>query len=146
MSPECAAIMQKIFDSLGKPLGPEDLRTEGERHHDALEEALRRLIKSGLLPDSAGMDTRAMVVMPLSQLRQMPGASELENAWITARTGESGWFTGPGAEAAACDAEITPVVTGTVDWQAADAMTQAWIDAHGLEHRAPCVIASTVTV
>ncbi|HEX8008050.1 MAG TPA: HNH endonuclease signature motif containing protein, partial [Trebonia sp.] len=32
----------------------------------------------------------------------------------------------------------TPVVTGTVDWQAADAMTQAWIDAHGLEHRQPC--------
>jgi hypothetical protein len=138
LSPECAAIVQKIFDSLGKPLGPEDLRTEGERNHDALEEALRRLIKSGMLPDSAGMDTKAQVVMPLSQLRRMPGASALENAWITARAGQSGWLTGPGAEAAACDAEITPVVTGTVDWQAADAMTQAWVDAHGLEHRQPC--------
>jgi uncharacterized protein DUF222 len=138
LSPECAAIVQKIFDSLGKNTGPEDLRTEGERNHDALEEALRRLIKSGMLPDSAGMDTRAMVTFPLSQLRQMPGASELENAWITARAGECGWLTGPGAQAAACDAEVTPVVTGTVDWQAADAMTQAWIDAHGLEHRASC--------
>jgi len=85
LSPECAAILQQVLDALAKPLGPEDLRTEGERNHDALEEALRRLIKSGLLPGSAGTDTRAMIIMPLSQLRQMPGACALENAWITAR-------------------------------------------------------------
>jgi len=90
LSPECAAILQQVLDALAKPLGPEDLRTEGERNHDALQEALRRLIKSGLLPGSAGTDTRAMVVMPLSQLRQMPGACALENAWITARTGQPG--------------------------------------------------------
>jgi len=55
LSPQCAAIMRKI--------------------PDAIQGALRRLIKSGRLPGSAGTDTRAMVVMPLSQLRQMPGAS-----------------------------------------------------------------------
>ena len=118
LSPQCAAIMRKI--------------------PDAIQGALRRLIKSGRLPGSAGTDTRAMVVMPLSQLRQMPGASALENTWITARAGECGWLSGPGAAAAACDAEITPVVTGTVDWQAADQLTQAWIDARALEHRQPC--------
>ena len=30
------------------------------------------------------------------------------------------------------------MVTGTVDWQAADQLTRAWIDAHGLAHRQPC--------
>jgi len=30
------------------------------------------------------------------------------------------------------------VVTGTVDWQAADAMADAWIDAHHLERRGGC--------
>ncbi len=32
-----------------------------------------------------------------------------------------------------------PVVTGSVDWQAVDEMTQVWIDAHGLDRgREPC--------
>jgi hypothetical protein len=138
LSPACVAVLAQVLGALGKHLGPEDLRSEGERNHDALEEAGRRLIKSGLLPESAGMDTRAMVITPLSQLRQMPGASGLENAWITARAGEPGWLAGQDAQAAACDAEVTPVVTGTVDWQAVNEMTDAWIDAHDLEHRQPC--------
>jgi len=53
--------------------------------------------------------------------------------------GQPGWLTGIGAEAAACDAAIVPVVTGSVDWQAADEMTQVWIAAHGLDRgRQPC--------
>ena len=53
--------------------------------------------------------------------------------------GQPGWLTGIGAEAAACDAAIVPVVTGTVDWQAADAMAGVWIGAHGLDRgRPPC--------
>ena len=53
--------------------------------------------------------------------------------------GQPGWLTGIGAEAAACDATIVPVVTGIVDWQVVDEMTQVWIDAHGLDRgREPC--------
>ena len=53
--------------------------------------------------------------------------------------GQPGWLTGIGAEAAACDAAVVPVVTGTVDWQAVDDMTQVWIAAHGLDRgRQPC--------
>jgi Domain of unknown function (DUF222)/HNH endonuclease len=135
----CAAALQAIFDSLGKHLGPDDDRTMEQRQHDALEEALRRLIKAGLLPESAGMDTLAQVLISFRDLRGMPGASELEAAWIRARAGQPGWLTGTGADAAACDAKIVPVVTGTVDWQAADAMTDIWIAAHGLDRGSqPC--------
>lgn len=135
----CAALLQAIFDSLGKNLGPEDNRTVEQRQHDALADALARLIKADLLPESAGQATMAQVVIPFSSLRQMPGASELEAAWIAAQAGQPGWLTGIGAEAVACDAKIAPVVVGTVDWQAADAMADVWIAAHGLNRGSrPC--------
>jgi Domain of unknown function (DUF222)/HNH endonuclease len=129
----CAAKLQAIFDALGKHLGPDDLRTTDQRQHDALDEALSRLIKSGLLPQAAGTDTLAQVLIPFAALRGMPGASALEEQWMADNAGQPGWLTGIGAEAAACDATIAPVVTGTVDWQAADAMTDVWIEAHGLD-------------
>ena len=135
----CAAKLQAIFDALGKNLGPDDLRNIGQRQHDALDEALSRLIKSGLLPQSAGTDTLAQVLIPFAALRGMRGASALEEQWMTDTAGQPGWLTGIGAQAVACDATIVPVVTGTVDWQAADEMTEVWIEAHGLNRGAePC--------
>ena len=134
----CAAKLQAIFDALGKHVGPDDWRSVEQRQHDALDEALSRLIKSGLLPQSAGTDTLAQVIIPFSALRGMHGASPAEEQWMADNAGQPGWLTGIGAEAAACDATIVPVVTGSVDWQAVDEMTQVWIDAHGLDRgRAP---------
>ena len=110
-----------------------------QRHHDALDEALSRLIKSGLLPQSVGTDTLAQVIIPFPALRGLHSASPAEEQWMADNAGQPGWLTGIGAEAAACDATIVPVVTGTVDWQAVDEMTQVWIDAHGLDRgREPC--------
>ena len=110
-----------------------------QRQHDALDEALSRLIKSGLLPQSAGTDTLAQVIIPFPALRGMHGASPAEAEWMAGTAGQPGWLTGIGAEAAACDATIVPVVTGSVDWQAVDEMTQVWIGAHGLDRgREPC--------
>jgi Domain of unknown function (DUF222) len=138
----CTAALQAIFDSLGKHLGPEDHRSIEQRQHDALAEALTRLIKAGLLPDSAGQATRAQVLIGFADLRRLHGASAAEHGWIAAQAGppgQAGWLTGPAAEAAACDALITPVVAGAVDWQALDAMTDLWLDAHHLgQHRQPC--------
>ncbi len=139
-----AAALQAIFDSLGKHLGPDDHRSIEQRQHDALEEALGRLIKAGLLPDSAGQATMAQVLINFADLRNLHG-SALEQGWIaaqaahTGRAGQPGWLTGAAAEAAACDALIAPIVAGSVDWQALDAMTDLWLDAHGLgQHREPC--------
>ena len=41
LTPGCAAALGAVLDALGKRAGPEDLRTKGQRHHDALEEAWR---------------------------------------------------------------------------------------------------------
>ena len=133
LTASCAAALQAIFDALGKRAGADDFRTVDQRQHDALEEALRRLIKSGLLPESAGMDTLAQVHIPFRALRQLDGSPALEEAWIAAQAGRPGWLTGIGAETAACDAKLVPVVTGTVDWLAVDAMADLWTGAHGLD-------------
>jgi hypothetical protein len=135
----CAAALQAIFDSLGKHLGPDDHRSIEQRQHDALTEALHRLIKADLLPQSAGQATMAQVLISFADLRRQPGASAAEREWIASRTGQPGWLTGAAAEAAACDALIAPVVAGSVDWHAIDEMTGVWIEAHGLDHgREPC--------
>jgi hypothetical protein len=135
----CAAALQAVFDSLGKHLGPEDHRSIEQRQHDALAEALNRLIKADLLPDSAGQATLAQVLMNFGDLRREPGASAAEREWIAARTGQPGWLTGIGADVEACDALIAPMVVGSVDWQALDAMADTWIETHGLgEHRQAC--------
>jgi hypothetical protein len=130
----CAAALQAIFDSLGKHLGPEDHRSIEQRQHDALAEALHRLIKADLLPESAGQATMAQVLISFADLRSQPGASAVEREWIASRAGQPGWLTGTATEAAECDALIAPVVAGSVDWQALDAMTEVWLNAHGLGH------------
>jgi hypothetical protein len=57
LTPGCAAAVTAVLEALGKPGGPEDTRTVTQRRHDALEEACRRLIASGMLPERAGQPT-----------------------------------------------------------------------------------------
>ena len=77
LTPECTAAVAALFGSLGKKAGPEDTRTEGQRNHDALEEAARRLIAGGL-PDTAGQPTQVQLHVTLDQLRDLPGAAAAE--------------------------------------------------------------------
>jgi len=120
LTPNCTAALRAVIDALGKNRGPEDLRTEGQRAHDALEEACKLLIRSKFLPDRAGQDTQVQVHVPFSTLRGMDGASALEAAWLAAQAGEPGYLAGKDAEAAACGATTIPVVTGHPDWQVVD--------------------------
>jgi hypothetical protein len=122
LTPECATAVRAVLEALGKKTGPEDDRTEEKRFHDALQLACTLLLRARLTPDRAGADTQAVVHIPLSQLRQLPGAPELEDAWIRARLGEDGYLTGQDAETAACDAQTVPVVTGTMDPDVVDKM------------------------
>ena len=105
LAPGCAAALGAVLDALGKRAGPEDLRSKGQRQHDALEEACRRLIAAGGLPERAGQPTQILLHMTLDQLRGLPGAAAAEAAW-------PGAAAPPGAD---CDAAIVPVVTGRVD-------------------------------
>jgi 5-methylcytosine-specific restriction endonuclease McrA len=80
------------------------------------------LLRARLVPDRAGADTQVVAHIPLSQLRRLPGAPDLEDAWLRARAGADGCLTGKDAEAAACDAQTVPVVTGTMDDTVIDQM------------------------
>jgi hypothetical protein len=122
LTPECATAVRAVLEALGKKAGPEDDRSEGQRFHDALQLACTLLLRARLVPDRAGTDTQAVVHISLSQLRQLPGAAELEDAWIRARLGEDGYLTGQDAETAACDAQTVPVVTGAMDPSVIDQM------------------------
>ena len=120
LTPQCAAAVAAVLDALGKRRGPEDERTKGQRLHDALEDACRRLAGSGCLPERAGQPTQIVLHMDLDRLRGLPGAPEAEAAWAGQAT------AGPGDD---CDAQIVPVVTGRVDPGVLDRLAAALL--HG---------------
>ena len=128
LTPDCAAVVSAVLESLSAPLGAEDTRTREERYHDALQEAMRRLAASGLLPERAGQPVKLWAHVSLAELRAMDDGSVLETEWVTemrirwsarraeAAGGDGGaWLDGDAARAVACDAAITPVVTGDVN-------------------------------
>jgi Domain of unknown function (DUF222) len=130
LTPRCAAMVQSVLDALSAPSGGGDLRTRSERYHDALQEAMKRLLASDLLPQRAGQPVKALVHIYFAELRAMDKDSTLQDHWITeyrARwaahraaaavcTGDGGaWLEGDAARAIAFDAMIVPVVTGDID-------------------------------
>src|SRR6266849_972559 len=44
LTPECAAVVTAVLDALSAPAGAEDTRTHAQRYHDAMQEAMRRLV------------------------------------------------------------------------------------------------------
>jgi hypothetical protein len=140
LTPECGAAVQAVLEALGKKAGPEDRRTEGQRFHDALQAGCELLIRTRMVPDRAGAGTQAIIHIPISQLRDMPGASELEDAWIRGCLGGDGYLAGKDAEAAACNALIVPVVTGHADLTVVDTMIALVLAAIDGGHRAGRVI------
>jgi hypothetical protein len=136
LTPECGAAVQAVLEALGKKAGPEDARTEGQRFHDALQAGCELLIRARMVPGRAGADTQVTVHIPISQLRDMPGGSEIEDAWIRGLLGEDGYLLGRDAEAAACDALIVPVVTGQADMTVVDKMIALALSAIGGGHGA----------
>jgi hypothetical protein len=82
LTPECAAIVTAVLESLSAPAGAEDTRTREQRYHDALAEAMRRLVAAGLLPERAGQPVKAVVHVSLAELRAMDDGSVLETEWV----------------------------------------------------------------
>jgi Domain of unknown function (DUF222) len=131
LTPECAAVVTAVLESLSAPAGAEDTRSRDQRYHDALAEAMRRLAASGLLPERAGQPVKVCAHVSLAELRAMDDGSVLETEWVTemrirwsARRAEAAggaggdggaWLDGDAARAAACDATITPIVTGDIN-------------------------------
>jgi hypothetical protein len=130
LTPGCAAALSAVLEALGKRAGPEDTRTAGQRRHDALEEACRRLIAGGVLPGRAGQSRQLMVHITLSQLLGMPGGGPAEAAWAAAAVREHGWLAGAEADAARCDSTVVPVVTGHLDPGALDRLAGVFLAGH----------------
>jgi hypothetical protein len=131
LTPECAAAVTAVLEALGKKAGPEDDRTQPQRFHDALQLACELLLRARLVPHRAGADTQVVASISLRDLRDMPGASGLEDVWIRALLGEGGYLTGADAEAAACDAMIAPVVAGSMNAAVLDQMISLVLGAFG---------------
>src|ERR1700678_2362463 len=131
MSPECAAALHAVLDVLSRPCGKEDSRTRDERLHDAMHEAMLRLLSArDLLPKKGGAPVTALVHMSLGDLRRLDDGSVMGRAWIDrvaaqwaghravkGMTGGDGgaWISGPAAAGIACDAALFPIVTGNAD-------------------------------
>ena len=133
LTPACAAALTVVLDALGQKAGPEDTRTAAQRRHDAIEEACRRLIGGQMIPGRDGQPPHLTVHVDLGELRGQPGGSVLERSWTPARAAAgpgSAYLTGPAAEAAACDAVLTTIVTGQIDWQILDQLTTLWLTLH----------------
>lgn len=77
LSPTCQAIWETILTPLAaaRPddsLGPDD-RTPAQRMHDAFEEAGRRLLAVGDLPDNAGLPCQLIITVSLTDLERRAG-------------------------------------------------------------------------
>jgi hypothetical protein len=135
LTPECAAVVTAVLDALSAPAGAQDTRTREQRYHDALEDAMRRLVASGLLPERAGQPVKVWAHVSLAELRALDDGSVLADQWIGemavrwaahraagSQTGSDGaaWLDGKSVGTVACDAAIIPVVTGQVDPAALD--------------------------
>jgi len=77
LSPSCQAIWEAILTPLAaaRPddaLGPDD-RTISQRMHDAFEEAGRRLLATGDLPNHAGLPSQLIITMSLTDLERRAG-------------------------------------------------------------------------
>ena len=135
LTPECAEFVQTVLEALSAPAGADDDRSHGQRYHDALQEAMRRLLAAGLLPERGGQPVRVWAHISLADLMLIEGSSALLAEWTQnlrarwaghrAAAAEAGghqglWPAGNAAEAIACDAAVTPVVTGEVNPDAFD--------------------------
>jgi Domain of unknown function (DUF222) len=149
LTPECAAVVTVVLESLSAPMGAEDTRTKEQRYHDGLQEAMHRLVASGLLPERAGQPVKVWAHVTLAELREMDDGSVLAGEWIAEMAvrwaarraeasegggGDGAWLNGKAAKAVSCDASLTPVVTGDIDPGVLDDLVRLCVQLHCLDH------------
>ena len=116
-------MVQAVLDALSAPQGGGDLRTRPQRYHDALAEAMRRLLASDLLPQRAGQPVKALVHIYFAELRERDQDGILQDKWIaeyrarwaahraanSVSTGDGGaWLEGDAAREVACRRDDHP--------------------------------------
>jgi uncharacterized protein DUF222 len=143
LTPECASIVGKVLDALSAPAGKDDDRTKEQRYHDALQEAMKRLVAARLLPERAGQPVKVWAHISLADLMLLDGDSALQEQWTAqvrqrwaarraaaSETGSDGgvWLDGDAAEGIACDAAMAPIVTGDVNIDALDDLVRLCVE------------------
>ena len=146
LTPECAEMVSRVLDALGVKTGKDDDRTRDQRYHDALAEAMRRLMAAGLLPERAGQPVKAWAHISLADLLLLDADSALQDQWTAqvrarwaahrAKASETGasdgaWLDGDAAQAIACDAAMAPIVTGDVNVDALDDLVRLCVELDG---------------
>jgi hypothetical protein len=106
-------------------------------------EAMRRLVAANLLPGRAGQPVKVWTHISLADLLRLDGDSALQEQWtaqVRARWaehraaaseggGDSGaWLDGAAAEAIACDAAMTPIVTGDINIDALEDLVRLCVE------------------
>ena len=152
LTPECAAVVGKVLDALSAPGGGEDDRSQAQRYHDALQEAMQRLLTANLVPERAGQPVKAWAHISLADLMRLDGSSALLDEWTAqvrarwaanrAAASEGGgdggvWLDGAAAEAIACDAAMAPIVTGDVNPDALDGLIRLCVQLDRLRRDDP---------
>ena len=122
LTPECAAVVTTVLDALSAPAGADDTRTQAQRYHDALQDAMRRLVASDLLPERAGQPAKVWAHISLADLLMLDGSSALQQEWTAGVRGQwaahraaasvsgsdgAAWLEGDAARAFACNASVT---------------------------------------
>ena len=143
LTAECAEVVGRVLDALGAPAGKDDDRTKEQRYHDALAEAMRRLVAADLVPGRAGQPVKAWVHLSLADLLLLDGDSALQEQWtarvrerwagcraFASETGSDGgaWLDGDAAEGIACDAAMAPLVTGEVNVDALEDLIRLCVE------------------
>src|SRR5215470_2474787 len=143
LTPECAEAVAAVLDALSAPADADDDRSQEQRYHDALQEAMSRLIAAGILPERAGQPVKVWAHISLADLLRLDGSSALQEEWTAqvrvrwaghrAAASEGGgdagaWLDGDAAEAIACDAAMAPIVTGNVDVDALEDLVRLCVE------------------
>jgi len=146
LTPECTAVLTAVLDALSGPRGAEDTRSQAQRYHDALEEAMRRLVAAGLLPERAGQPAKVIAHISLSDLMDLDADSALQKQWTERVRGQwaahraaasvsggdgGAWLDGDAAKAFACDASLTPIVMGDVNPAVMDDLVRLCVELAG---------------
>ncbi|MFL6160921.1 MAG: DUF222 domain-containing protein [Jatrophihabitantaceae bacterium] len=105
LTPACQAVWEAVLTPLAaqRPddaLGPDE-RTSAQRLHDAFEEAGRRLLVTGDLPDHAGLPCQLIITLSLTDLERRAG-------WATTHHG--GTLSVDEALHLAADGNVLPAV------------------------------------
>ena len=141
LTAECASMVRAVLDALSAPQ-PGESRTQRQRYHDGLAEAMRRLLASDLLPKRAGQPIKALAHIHFTELLKLDRDSAFQDQWIqdyraqwaaqraaaSVSTGDGGaWLEGDAARRVACDAMIVPVVTADIELGAIEDLITACV-------------------